>query len=1482
MDVRRKFLKNVFFAALSMFIGLPGYAQTIYTWNTGIGNWNTAANWLPNGVPGANDNAIINSGTVLLTTNVTVSGLTLSNGTIYGAGKLSIAGAFTWSGGDMDGDTTLAGIDTTEVLPGGVIIISGLNSKDLRGRVLINNGVATWSEPGNLNMRNNSVLLNRSGATFNIQTDATLDGAAPTGGILVNEGTLNKNGSSGTAIIDAVIQNSGAISVSAGTLRLKEGGTHTGASITVSTNRTLQFFGGLHSLDGVTIGGNGTLEVLLDSVAIGASGMTINSPGNLEMLGGSLSSSAPVTVNGNLKWSRGTIKGSGIYNINGSLLIQGDNAKTLDGATISLAGAATWSGLGDLRLKNGAVLQTLPGSNFNIQNSAQLDFAVPGGGSFNHAGTLAKTGAGATTIDLEMANNGAVNLNSGTLVLDRGSNNSGVFNIAAGAALNIGGGTHSFNPAAAVTGDGNLNFTGTGVSDFNGAYNSSGALAVSAGTVNFNGSFGGNGSAAITGGILNLNNVSALANVTQGGGTFGGSGNITVNNAYAWNGGAIGGSGSVTVNGALTINGTSIKTLDGITLANAGTAALAGAGRIDLKNNAQLLNQPGGNFNIESDVEIDFATPNGGTFINAGTLTRSVAAGDLLIDAVFNNNGTFNLNSGNLRLTRGGVSTGGTFNINAGSLLQYASGVHSLDNVTFTGSGTVELTGNTGNLQVNGGGAVFDPGIPFQMNNGILDGNGSLVVNGPFTWSRGTIGGSGNFNFNGPFSISGDNAKTIDGQTVSNSAVLTWTGLGDIRLKNNAVLENQPGGTFDIQSQAQIDFAVPDGGTFINNGTVNKNNGAGTTVIDVALQNNGGFNIGAGSVNLQRGGNSSGGTFTIGVGATLQFNGGVHTLSGLTVNGEGTAVLTGSGTLNATGSGMTLASPAVLDMLSGVFDSDGPTIINGTFNWNAGTLTGSGSFTVNGALHLPGGAAKTLDGLTLTNAGAVNLNGGGNLRFANNAVLANQVGGVFDIQTDAGLEFIAPAGGLVNNYGTAIKSNGAGATTVNVNFNNYGILDANSGKITFTKTLLNDVAGTLQGSDTIGVGTAAFLNNGNVKPGSSPGMLTISGTYPQSAAGTLHIEVGGYTPGVQYDRLKVVGAAQLSGTLKVVLANNFVPAIGDTFKVMSYTSRAGQFAAFVPPTIGGQPMFDLEYKSTGVVLRTLQVNQLPLANDDHINVSEDLAATFNALANDLDPDGDAISISFFSQPLHGAASQVGDSSFQYVPAENYFGPDTFRYAVMDDNGASDTAQVIITVLPVNDPPVISSPLPEVSFPEDSSATLNLTPYASDVDNSVAELSWSAQVIGAQFLSAAKRNALPNYEAELHTIVRSVPAFRDRKEKSSPNLQPSMFNLQSSIEVDPEDLQIVIDPASGIASFSATLDSSGVFTVVFTLSDPGGLWDSDTITVTVSAVGDPPFVANPIADLEFAEDGGPVIAAANLHEVFSDPDPGTTFSFSAVS
>jgi hypothetical protein len=76
---------------------------------------------------------------------------------------------------------------------------------------------------------------------------------------------------------------------------------------------------------------------------------------------------------------------------------------------------------------------------------------------------------------------------------------------------------------------------------------------------------------------------------------------------------------------------------------------------------------------------------------------------------------------------------------------------------------------------------------------------------------------------------------------------------------------------------------------------------------------------------------------------------------------------------------------------------------------------------------------------------------------------------------------------------------------------------------------------------------------GNVSPGINVGTLTMEGNFQQNAAGTLNIELGGTAAG-QYDRLEVVGGlsgAILDGTLDVSLVNGFMPAVGNTFDVLS-------------------------------------------------------------------------------------------------------------------------------------------------------------------------------------------------------------------------------------------------------------------------------------------------------------------------------------------
>ena len=102
------------------------------------------------------------------------------------------------------------------------------------------------------------------------------------------------------------------------------------------------------------------------------------------------------------------------------------------------------------------------------------------------------------------------------------------------------------------------------------------------------------------------------------------------------------------------------------------------------------------------------------------------------------------------------------------------------------------------------------------------------------------------------------------------------------------------------------------------------------------------------------------------------------------------------------------------------------------------------------------------------------------------------------------------------------------------------------------------------------------------------------------------------------------------------------------------------------------------------------VNQAPSGNDDTPSVLENTTSgvTFNVLANDSDPETDALSLDSYDDSAlgNGGLTDNGGGSFTYVPAAHFAGTDTFSYTVADGNGGTATAVVTITVTPVPDPP----------------------------------------------------------------------------------------------------------------------------------------------------------------------------------------------------
>ena len=104
----------------------------------------------------------------------------------------------------------------------------------------------------------------------------------------------------------------------------------------------------------------------------------------------------------------------------------------------------------------------------------------------------------------------------------------------------------------------------------------------------------------------------------------------------------------------------------------------------------------------------------------------------------------------------------------------------------------------------------------------------------------------------------------------------------------------------------------------------------------------------------------------------------------------------------------------------------------------------------------------------------------------------------------------------------------------------------------------------------------------------------------------------------------------------------------------------------------------------------VSVRESPQAVDDMITVREDEAGVINVVANDLDSDGDALTIVNVTDGAHGTTEDLGGGNIRYTPKPDFSGEDQFTYTVEDPDGNSSTATVRVVVNGVADVPTLTS------------------------------------------------------------------------------------------------------------------------------------------------------------------------------------------------
>ncbi|HUU94792.1 MAG TPA: hypothetical protein VM487_03560 [Phycisphaerae bacterium] len=106
------------------------------------------------------------------------------------------------------------------------------------------------------------------------------------------------------------------------------------------------------------------------------------------------------------------------------------------------------------------------------------------------------------------------------------------------------------------------------------------------------------------------------------------------------------------------------------------------------------------------------------------------------------------------------------------------------------------------------------------------------------------------------------------------------------------------------------------------------------------------------------------------------------------------------------------------------------------------------------------------------------------------------------------------------------------------------------------------------------------------------GHLYINGDFTASSSAELRIRIHGTTLD-DYDRLSVQGTANLAGELDVRLTNGFVPNAGDTFDIVGYSARTGQFNPVYLPALPDGLEWQMTYQTLRVRLTVVESQTCP-------------------------------------------------------------------------------------------------------------------------------------------------------------------------------------------------------------------------------------------------------------------------------------------------
>ena len=278
----------------------------------------------------------------------------------------------------------------------------------------------------------------------------------------------------------------------------------------------------------------------------------------------------------------------------------------------------------------------------------------------------------------------------------------------------------------------------------------------------------------------------------------------------------------------------------------------------------------------------------------------------------------------------------------------------------------------------------------------------------------------------------------------------------------------------------------------------------------------------------------------------------------------------------------------------------------------------------------------------------------------------------------------------------------------------------------------------------------------------------------------------------------------ISGNSELIAASGIALAGADAQRTIQLTPVVNRFGT----TSITLSVSDGEETTTASIQVTVKaVNDLPVASVGTLLVQEDTPASGMLIANDP-VEKTALTYSIVSQGGKGTVSVTNATTgaYTYTPHANIYGTDFFTFKANDGEDDSIPAKVTVTILPVDDAPILPDLDAQITGDGTTSGAINIT--IADVDSAAGSLTIS--------VSSSNTSLIPN-----ENIVISGEGF-DRTIRMTPVAQHVgtsviTITISDGHNETSKSFTMTVYPTVRVASAAQTQFDDGIAAIVIQLS-----------------------------------------------------------------